>query len=282
MTRGRSGAGAWWRHRREDLLALARQEHPLYVYDAASLDAAAAAVRGLAAVDRSFYAVKANCHPGVLARFRQAGLGFECVSLPELEHLRAHFPDLPGERLLFTPNFAPREEYARAWEMGAWVTLDSLHPFRTWPDLCAGREVFLRLDPGIGRGHHPHVRTAGAQSKFGIAPDELDDAARLAAACGARVVGLHAHTGSGIRTSEAWAETAEFLSAAATRFPGVRILDLGGGLGVPERPRHSPLDLAAVDATLRRFNNGARYRPVCDAFTFATVSGVPSATISPP
>ncbi|MES1211409.1 MAG: bifunctional aspartate kinase/diaminopimelate decarboxylase, partial [Acidobacteriota bacterium] len=231
-----SGPEEWWRRRRTDLLALAAEESPLYVYDAASLDEAAAAVRGLQAVDRVFYSVKANCFPGVLTRFADAGLGFECVSVPELEHVRGLFPDLPGERLLFTPNFAPRQEYRRAFEMGAWVTLDSLHPLREWPEVFAGREIFLRLDPGQGRGHHPHVRTAGVQSKFGIAPEELDEAERLAAACGARVIGLHAHAGSGIRTSGAWGETAAFLGAAAGRFPDVRVLDVGGGLGVPERP----------------------------------------------
>lgn len=247
------GAEEWWRRRRADLLALAAEESPLYVYDAESLDRAVAAVRGLEAVDRVFYSVKANCFPGVLARFAAAGLGFECVSVPELEHVRKLFPELAADRLLFTPNFAPREEYRRAYELGAWVTLDSLHPLREWPELFAVREIFLRLDPGRGRGHHPHVRTAGVQSKFGIAPEELDEAERLAAACGARVVGLHAHAGSGVRTSGAWAETAAFLGAAAGRFPGVRVLDVGGGLGVPERPGQSPLDLGEVDAALRRF-----------------------------
>jgi bifunctional diaminopimelate decarboxylase / aspartate kinase len=247
------GAGEWWRQRREDLLALAAAEGPLYVYDAASLHRAATAVRGLRTVDRVFYSVKANCCPGVLACLADAGLGFECVSVPELEHVRGLFPEMAGERLLFTPNFAPREEYRRAFELGAWVTLDSLHPLRAWPELFAGREVFLRLDPGQGRGHHAHVRTAGVQSKFGIAPEELADAARLADACGARVVGLHAHAGSGIRTSGAWGETAAFLGAAAGRFPHVRVIDVGGGLGVPERPGQSPLDLAEVDAALSRF-----------------------------
>ncbi len=251
---GEEGVAAeWWRARREDLLALASEESPLYVYDAESLDHAAAAVAGLAAVDRVFYSVKANCCPGVLARFEKAGIGFECVSVPELEHVRKLFPDLSGDRLLFTPNFAPREEYRRGYELGAWVTLDSLHPLRAWPELFAGREVFLRLDPGRGRGHHPHVRTAGAQSKFGIAPEELDDAGRLLAACGARVVGLHAHAGSGIRFSGSWSETAAFLGDAAGRFPGVRVLNVGGGLGVPERPGQSPLDLSEVDTTLVRF-----------------------------
>jgi diaminopimelate decarboxylase/aspartate kinase len=169
--------------------------------------------------------------------------------------VRALFPDLDGARLLFTPNFAPREEYCRGFELGARVTIDNLHPLREWPEVFRDREVFLRLDPGRGRGHHAHVRTAGAQSKFGLAPEQIDDLLPLLAACGARVVGLHAHAGSGIRMPEAWSEAALFLADAAERFPDVRVLDLGGGLGVPERPGQSPLDLAALNELLRRFKD---------------------------
>ncbi len=95
-----------------------------------------------------------------------------------------------------------------------------------------GKEIFLRLDPGQGRGHHEHVKTAGAHSKFGIPLFELAEAAQLAEACGAKVVGLHAHTGSGILQAENWEDVAESLAAAAAQFPDVRILDLGGGLGI--------------------------------------------------
>jgi len=66
------------------------------------------------------------------------------------------------------------------------------------------------------------------------------------------VVGVHAHAGSGIRTPGAWTEIALFLAAAAERFPGVRVLDVGGGLGVPERPGQPPLDLAELALGLRR------------------------------
>ena len=246
----------WWQERREALLDLAREESPVYVYDAETLDRSVEALRGLAAVDRLFYSVKANHHPGVLACFRDAGLGFECVSAPELEHVRSLLPDLDGSRLLFTPNFAPPEEYRRAFELNAWVTLDNLHPLREWPEVFAGREILLRLDPGRGRGHHAHVRTAGVQSKFGIAPEQLEDLMPLLERCGARVVGLHSHTGSGIRLAEAWSETAAFLGTVAERFPDLRMLDLGGGLGVPERPGQSPLDLSELDLSLRRFKEG--------------------------
>ncbi|HTG33046.1 MAG TPA: bifunctional aspartate kinase/diaminopimelate decarboxylase [Thermoanaerobaculia bacterium] len=243
----------WWHARRSELLELAAGQGPVYAYDAATLRSAAESLRALDAVARVFYSVKANCHPGVLRVLHDAGIGFECVSAAELDHVLALFPELDAARLLFTPNFAPREEYRRGFESGARVTVDNVHPLREWPEVFRGREVFLRLDPGRGRGHHAHVRTAGAQSKFGLAPEQMAEARALLDACGARVVGLHAHAGSGIRTPEAWSEVALFLAEAAERFPGVRVLDLGGGLGVPEQPEQSPLDLDALGEQLRQF-----------------------------
>lgn len=263
MKRGRraepvaeTGEGEWWRERRADLLALAAERSPLYVYDAESLDRAVRSVQGLGAFDRVFYSVKANAFPGVLARFEALGIGFECVSAPELEHVAKLFPGIDSSRLLFTPNFAPAAEYRRAYELGAWVTIDSLHPLRAWPDVFRGREVLVRLDPGQGRGHHVHVRTAGAQSKFGLAPEFLDELSTLADGLGVRIVGLHAHTGSGIQWAGSWSHTARYLAGvagAAERFPDVRILDAGGGLGVPERPGEAPLDLEALGRSIRRF-----------------------------
>ncbi len=245
-----AGPEPWWAARREELLALARERGPLYVYDAASLEEAARSLLALAPVARVLYAVKANWHPGVLALFARLGLGFECVSAAELEHVVATLPGLAAGRLLFTPNFAGRQEYERAFDLGARVTVDNLHPLAAWPEVFAGREIFLRLDPGRGRGHHAHVRTAGAQSKFGLSLGELERLPALLDRSRARVVGLHAHAGSGIRDAAAWSETAAFLAEVAPRFPHLRTLDLGGGLGVPEKPGQRALDLAALSAGL--------------------------------
>lgn len=243
-------ARAWWLCKREQLLAMAQQTSPLYVYDRETLAGAARDLLGLENVDRIFYAMKANSHPDILRLFEGLGLGFECVSPGELSRVFSLFPDLDPKRVLYTPNFAPRRDYAAAVARGVNLTLDNLHPLSAWPELFAGREVLLRLDPGQGRGHHKHVRTAGAGSKFGIWPEMLDEVQERLAEVGATVVGLHAHTGSGIRTPDNWREAGAFLAQVARRFPAVRVLDLGGGLGIPERPGQAPLDLAAVDASL--------------------------------
>jgi bifunctional diaminopimelate decarboxylase / aspartate kinase len=242
----------WWRERRAELLRLAAAESPLFVYDEATLRSAAESLRALSSVSRVFYAVKANAFAPALRIFHEAGLGFECVSPGELRLVLELFPGLERSRLLFTPNFAPREEYALAYELGARVTLDNLHPLRAWPEVFAGRELLLRLDPGQGHGHHEHVRTAGVHSKFGIDASELDALELLLAAAGARVVGLHAHKGSGIRSVGTWSETALYLAGAAERFPDVRVLNVGGGLGVPEKPGQGPLDLDELDRLLGR------------------------------
>jgi diaminopimelate decarboxylase len=168
--------------------------------------AAIAAVQRVASVDRWAYAMKANWHPAILRRVVAAGLMLECVSRGELEHAFASVPGLVPDRVLFTPNFAPRSEYAYGLSRGVHVTLDNVYPLKQWPELFRGQEIFLRIDPGFGRGHHQHVRTAGVHSKFGVPVTEVDELVALVRSAGARVAGLHAHAGSGIFSVANWTQ----------------------------------------------------------------------------
>ncbi len=244
----------WWRapDKRRQLLEIAARESAAYVYERASLDAAVASLKSVRSVDAFAYAMKANWHPEILRRFYAAGLMLECVSQGELEHAFAVVPDLEPKRVLFTPNFTPRSEYEFGFAKGVRVTLDNLHPLAHWPEVFAGREIFVRIDPGVGRGHHEHVRTAGAHSKFGVAVAELDELVELTARAGVRVSGLHAHAGSGIFDVANWTETGSLLATLAARFPDVAVVDLGGGIGVPDRAGHGELDFGALDQGVAR------------------------------
>jgi diaminopimelate decarboxylase/aspartate kinase len=194
--------------------------------------------------------MKANNNEQVLQTLAQLGVDFDCVSPGEVEHLRKVVPGIDNNRILLTLNFAPRAEYEWAIENELLLTLDNLHPLREWPGIFHGREVFIRLDPGQGRGHHAHVRTAGVHSKFGIPRFELNELVRLVGQANATVVGIHAHSGSGILDPQNWRMVAGELIKAARRFPDVRVLDLGGGLGVPELPGERQFDLAVLDDSL--------------------------------
>ncbi|HEY1097696.1 MAG TPA: aspartate kinase, partial [Myxococcota bacterium] len=238
---------AWWQQRKAELLALADEQTPLYVLDEETLDESLAGLKSLSAVDRVFYAMKANPNPDVLRAVVAAGFGIECVSPGELAHAFASVPGLSPERVLFTPNFVPAHEYADAFGRGVFVTVDNLHPLEKHPEIFAGQQILLRIDPGHGAGHHKYVNTGGQLSKFGIPRSELEKARTLVDKAGATVIGLHAHSGSGILDATSWAEVGATLLSARELFPSVRILDVGGGLGVPEKPGQASLDLAAVN-----------------------------------
>lgn len=240
----------WWQSKRDELLALCPPDAALYVYDLDTVRQRAEAIAGLQHLDRAFYAMKANGHPDILRTAVTAGMGIECVSVFEVEAAMKAAPELTPDRILFTPNFAARSEYQTALELGIHLTLDGLHPLRQWPELFDGASLTLRINPQRPEGHHKHVRTAGPEAKFGLHADELDAAIELAAAAGATITGLHVHSGSGISDPEHWRRVGIFLTETAQRLPDVKVLDLGGGLGVDEASGPRRIDTGALDDML--------------------------------
>src|SRR5258706_440654 len=178
----------WWQLRRAELLRLAAAHESAFVYDPEQVRLAARALRALKSVQRVYYAMKANPHPALLRIVAEEGLGIECVSRGEIERVCATLPGLDRARVLYTPNFAARDEYAWAFAQGVSVTIDNLYVLQAWPEVFRDREWLVRVDTGTGRGHHQHVRTPGGRPKFCIPLAELETVAQLAAAAGGAVV----------------------------------------------------------------------------------------------
>ena len=250
----RPGPLPWWHGRRGALLAALDGGDALYAYDPATVRARARALKGLGAVERVHYAIKANAFPPLLALIAAEGIDFECVSPAEVARVRQAVPGIEPRRILFTPNFAPRAEYEWAVGAGVQLTLDNLHPLREWPEVFRGAELFVRVDTGVGRGHHAHVRTGGMQSKFGVPLAAMPECAELARLAGARIVGLHAHVGSGILGLDTWPANARTLGRLADELaallPDVKVLNLGGGLAVASEARAPGPDFATLAASL--------------------------------
>lgn len=248
----------WWVKERQSLLKIAETSSPCYVYHAQTQAEKADELLSLKSIDQLFYAVKANPHPGVLETLYAKNIGFECVSLNELQHVLDLFPSIAKQRLLFTPNFASKAEYEHALTLGCYVTVDSLYPLEHWGELFAGKSVLLRIDPGCGAGHHKYVCTGGNESKFGITKEDLDRVSELSKKHNIKIIGLHAHSGSGILSADLWQQTAAMLADEKQRFPDIKIINMGGGLGVVDKPGQQPLDMAAVDASIMAVKS--RYR----------------------
>jgi diaminopimelate decarboxylase/aspartate kinase len=246
-----SATKPWWQIRRQQLIERLGQSEAAYVYDRETLKSAVRELQTLSSVDRVFFAMKANPHPEILDLFIGLGLGVECVSPQEIARVLEVEPKLAPERILFTPNFAARQEYQQALALGVQVTIDNIYVLEQWGGDFTGREIFLRIDPGSGLGHHKLVRTAGENAKFGIPLNDIESVQRLLEQHQVTVIGLHAHTGSGIMHPDAWQRTLSNLGALLDRFPQVRCIDIGGGLGVPDKQDELPMDLPALDESLK-------------------------------
>jgi diaminopimelate decarboxylase/aspartate kinase len=241
---------SWWRARRETLIGLANIHECAFVYDLQVVRAAVETLRSLKSVDRLLYAMKANSNSAILQLLASLGVSFDCVSRGEVEHLLNCVPELERSRILFTPNFAARAEYEWALQQGILVTIDNLYVLSEWGPMFRGHSVFLRIDPGTGRGHHHHVRTAGTHAKFGMPMSEIQQLIELTALHGISVIGLHAHSGSGIFDADNWSEVAGRLLDLGQHFPQLQVIDVGGGLGVADGQDHRALDIGELDTVL--------------------------------
>ncbi len=157
----------------------------------------------------------------------------------------ATLPALDPARVLFTPSFAPRDEYRIALDRGVNVTVDSVEALQRWPGIFRGRAFWLRLDLGRGDGHHEKVRTGGAEAKFGLPLAKVDAFVAEARRLDAKIVALHAHLGSGIDNPAHWREVYADLASLVEQIGTVDTLDIGGGLPVPYTPESRPFDVAA-------------------------------------
>ncbi|MBA2237754.1 MAG: bifunctional aspartate kinase/diaminopimelate decarboxylase [Lysobacter sp.] len=242
---GRSTRGtAWWSQARSELLKRAQAGTPRYVYDLQTVRARARALSAITVIDRCFYAIKANPHPAILRAVTEEGFGLECVSLGELEHIFASLLQFAPQHVLFTPSFAPRREYEAAFARGVTVTIDNVEALQRWPQVFAGRTVWLRLDLGRGEGHHAKVRTGGAAAKFGLPLARFDAFLAQARKLDMRISGLHAHLGSGIDDPHHWHEVYAQLAGLADEVGTVETIDIGGGLPIAYTPDAQEFDFA--------------------------------------
>jgi diaminopimelate decarboxylase len=180
------------------------------------------------------YGTKAFPNVAVLRLLAAEGLGADVSTGGELEFaLRA---GISGERLLFHGNNKSDEELRAAAGAGALVVLDALEEVTRAKD-AGVKSVLVRLTPEIEAETHHAIRTAQAESKFGLVANDAVAAVGDALEAGLDVLGLHVHIGSQLRrTSESLLAVERLVDVAELCRDELdwtpRVFDLGGGLGV--------------------------------------------------
>lgn len=231
---------------------------PFHLYDEAGIRANAQRFTELFAWAPGFmnhFAVKATPTPAIVRILTEEGFGADCSSLPELE--MCDRLGIRGERIMFTSNDTPAEEFARAVELGAVVNLDDITHLDAL-EAAAGRLpelVCFRYNPGAERTGNAIIGDP-VQAKYGVTSDQLMDAYRQAQERGATRFALHTMVASNELDGEYIVQTARMLFALAVRLKeelGITLefVNLGGGIGIPYGVDDTAMDLQAVSDGIR-------------------------------
>lgn len=218
----------------------ARHGTPLYVYNEKILRRRCRELKGLSKRPGFMvnYSVKANSNPALLKIIRSEGLVADAMSPGELymDRLAGFEP----REILYISNNNTKEEMRGAIEAGLLVSVDSLSQLKEFGRLNPGGSVMVRINPGIGAGHSDKVVTGGKKTKFGVSPDALPQLLGLLEKHGLKLAGLNQHIGSLFMSPEPYLDAAALLlrfieSLPPERFNELKIIDFGGGFGIPYR-----------------------------------------------
>ncbi|GHV38458.1 diaminopimelate decarboxylase [Clostridia bacterium] len=203
------------------------------------------------------YSVKANANVAFLQIVRQEGLNADAMSPGEItSELAAGF--LP-EEIFFIANNVSAEEMRFAVERGITVSADSLSQLETFGKINRGGEVSVRINPGIGDGHHEKVITGGKKTKFAINYEDAPQMERILDKYSLRLVGINQHIGSHFMTGENYLKAMDATLSFAKKYKGLEFIDVGGGFGIPyeKQTGETRLDLAELgremDIRMERF-----------------------------
>jgi diaminopimelate decarboxylase len=177
------------------------------------------------------FSIKANSNLSLLKIAREEGLHADAMSPGELFILQKAGFSL--DQIFFVPNNVSDEELLDAADRGIMTSFDSLDQLERIGQLRPGSRVAIRINPGIGAGHHAKVITAGKKTKFGINADQLDRAKEIACLYQLRIVGVNQHIGSLFMEPASYLRAARHFLDLAAQFEHLEFIDLGGGFGIP-------------------------------------------------
>jgi len=236
---------------------------PLYVYDFDVVDRQVAALRSvLPPVVEIAYAVKANPGLAIVTHLGRLGLGADVASGGELETVTR--AGVTADRVVMTGPGKRDDELRAAVTAGVRaVTVESPGELARLEAIAAtvGRRQPIMLRAAVSADRRlERVRLVGDEGagKFGMDAADLAEAARRATASRhLELLGLHAFGASNVLDAGDLVEHVEVTVATASRMARsvgltLRLVDAGGGLGIPYEADEESLDLVRLGTGLRQ------------------------------
>ena len=206
---------------------------PLYVYNENILRRQMKRVAGILPNHRftANFSIKTNSNLTILKMANEEGLNADAMSPGEIYALKK--AGFPSERIFFVPNNVSAEELKYAIDEGVMTSVDSLSQLELYGKICPGGRLSVRLNPGIGAGHHEKVVTGGKKTKFGVAAQDIPKTLEIAKKYNLHIVGLNQHIGSLFMDYKPYLDAVSNFLHYAEDFDELEFVDFGGGFGTP-------------------------------------------------
>ena len=241
---------------------------PFHVYDAKAIRENAKRLKKAFAWNKGFreyFAVKAAPNPHLMKLLKEFDFGSDCSSMAEL--VLAEKVGNVGDRIMFTSNDTPAEEFRKAWELGAIVNFDDITHWPFFLEAIQTRDgrsgapapqpvdlsnslFCCRYNPGPLKGGNAIIGKP-EEAKYGFTREQLFECYRQMKEAGAKRFGLHTMVASNELDPEYIIDTAKMLFdlvADLSQQLGIEFefVNIGGGIGIPYRPDQRAMDLECV------------------------------------
>lgn len=233
---------------------------PLFVYDAGILDRQLALLRSTYPPEFDIaYSIKANPCPAIVRHFVGAGLGLEVASAGEFHQTQR--AGCPPERVLFAGPGKTEPELAYVLERGIGeIHVESEREADRVAAIArrlgTSARVALRINPGPD-AQGGAMRMGGKPAPFGVDEERIDPVIdRLAGDAHVEFRGIHLFTGTQILDDAVlvnqYRKGIEIARRVADRIGrALKVVDFGGGLGIPYFSSESPLAMDRLAEGLR-------------------------------
>jgi diaminopimelate decarboxylase len=247
------------------VLAARVGQTPFYAYDRRLLDDRVQALRAALPPEiRLHYAMKANPMPAVVDHLARLVDGIDVASGRELRVAMDAGAD-PAEVSFAGPGKS-MQELAQAVASGILVNVESEREVALLADISRSlglpARVSIRVNPDFEL-KASGMKMGGGPKQFGVDVELVPALLGRVAALGLSFEGFHLYAGSQNLKSESICDAQRKSYDLAVRLAQsapapLRVLNLGGGFGIPYFPGELPLDVAPIGANLAELVERAR------------------------
>ncbi len=206
---------------------------PLYVYDEDTIRKRTKEMMELLPNKKLIvdYSFKANNNIELLKIIKSEGAHVDAMSPIELSFEKK--AGYKSNEIMYVCNNISSSEMKDIIDEGVLISVDSISQLETYGKLNPGGDIIVRFNPGVGSGHHEKVITGGKKTKFGVQREFIEDVKKIIEKYKLNLVGINQHIGSLFLNYNDFLEGVKNILEIAHEFNGLKIIDLGGGFGVP-------------------------------------------------